>query len=242
MSISILALVLGFISVQQVGGEVDDIETVKVKEGGFLNLHPGLHDLNGDVQILWTFESSRQTQSTRVAQMHQGKIYTHYDKRLTGRVQLARETGILTISDIRTNESGLYKAVIIVNKKVTVQKYEVEVYAPVTVPAISSADTVHTSTGTSQGPHLSNSATHPQTNQIYPNHQGTSQGPHARNSATHPQTNQIYPNQQDSVGSCAEAEVLVRLVLSGLVGIATVVFLVDHIRCCTARRGAQSSV
>ncbi|KAK7132782.1 hypothetical protein R3I93_019120 [Phoxinus phoxinus] len=217
MSISILALVLGFISVQQVGGEVDDIETVKVKEGGFLNLHPGLHDLNGDVQILWTFESSRQTQSTRVAQMHQGKIYTHYDKRLTGRVQLARETGILTISDIRTNESGLYKAVIIVNKKVTVQKYEVEVYAPVTVPAISSADTVHTSTGTSQGPH-------------------------ARNSATHPQTNQIYPNQQDSVGSCAEAEVLVRLVLSGLVGIATVVFLVDHIRCCTARRGAQSSV
>ncbi|XP_077074147.1 uncharacterized protein LOC143725550 isoform X3 [Siphateles boraxobius] len=217
MSISILALVLSFISVQLVGGEVDDVETVKVKEGGFLNLHPGLHDLNGDVQILWTFESGRQ--STRVAQMYQGKIYTHYDKRLTGRIQLDQATGILTITDIRTNDSGLYKAVIIVNKEVTVQKYEVEVYAPVTVPAISisSAVTVHTSTGTSQGSHASNSATHPQTNEFFPNH-------------------------QDPVGSCGEAEVLVRLVLSGLVGIATVVFLVDHIRCCTPRRGAQSSV
>ncbi|XP_077074146.1 uncharacterized protein LOC143725550 isoform X2 [Siphateles boraxobius] len=219
MSISILALVLSFISVQLVGGEVDDIETVKVKEGGFLNLHPGLHDLNGDVQILWTFESDRQ--STRVAQMYQGKIYTHYDKRLTGRVQLHQATGILTITDIRTNESGLYKAVIIVNKKVTVQKYEVAVYAPVTVPAISisSAVTVHTSTG-----------------------RPTSQGSHASNSATHPQTNEFFPNHQDPVGSCGETEVLVRLVLSGLVGIATVVFLVDHIRCCTPRRGAQSSV
>ncbi|CAM4675232.1 unnamed protein product [Leuciscus chuanchicus] len=201
MSISILALVLGFIGVQQVCGEVDDTETVQVKEGGFLNLHSGLHDLNGDVQILWTFESGRQ--STRVAQMYQGKIYSQYDKRLTGRVQLDRDTGILTISGIRTNESGLYKAVIIVNKKVTVQTYEVEVYASVTVPAISSSSavTIHTSTGVSV-------------------HQST-----------------------DSVGSCGgEAEVLVRLVLSGLVGIATVVFLVDHIRCCTARRGDRSSV
>jgi len=109
-----------------VGGKVEAIETVKVKEGDFLNLYPGLHEVKGDVQILWTFESG--SQSTRVAQMHQGKIYTHYDKRLTGRVQLDQETGILTIADIRTNESGLYKAVIIVNKKVTVNKYEVEVY------------------------------------------------------------------------------------------------------------------
>lgn len=115
-------------------GEVDDTETVQVKEGGFLNLHPGLHDLNGDVQILWTFESDRQ--STRVAQMYQGKIYTHYDKRLTGRVQLARDTGILSISDIRTNESGQYKAVNIVNKKVTVQTYEVEIYGKLQLQSI----------------------------------------------------------------------------------------------------------
>ncbi|XP_039530368.1 uncharacterized protein LOC120481019 [Pimephales promelas] len=212
MSISVLALVL--VSVQQVGGKVEAIETVKVKEGDFLNLHPGLHDVKGDVQILWTFESD--SQSTRVAQMHQGKIYTHYDKRLTGRVQLDRETGILTIADIRTNESGLYKAVIIVNKKVTVNKYEVEVYATVTVPAVrSSAVTVST---------------------------GTSRGSHASNSATRPNTNKLFPNHQDPVGSCGETEVLVRLVLSGLVAIATIVFLLDHIRCCTPRRGAQSSV
>ncbi|CAM4675404.1 unnamed protein product [Leuciscus chuanchicus] len=137
------------VGVFEMCGEIDDIETVQVKEGGFLNLHPGLHDLNGDVQILWTFESGRQ--STRVAQMHQGKIYTHYDKRLTGRVQLDRDTGILTISGIRTNESGLYKAVIIINTHISGWRYKVDVYAPVSVPAIrsSSAVIVHTSTGES---------------------------------------------------------------------------------------------
>ncbi|XP_067301637.1 uncharacterized protein [Pseudorasbora parva] len=224
MSISIRALVLVFISVQ-VGGEVDDVETkeVVVKEGGFLNLDPGLRDLSGDVQILWTFESG--TQSTRVAQMYQGKVYTHYDKRLTGRVQLDRETGILTITAIRTDESGLYKAVIIVNKKVTVQKYKVDVYAPVSEPATrsSSAVTVHRSTapGTPQG---------------------TPQGTEARNSTSHPQTREFGPNNQDSVESCGEGEALIRLVLSGLLSIATVVILVEHIRCCKARRGAQSSV
>lgn len=107
-------------------GEVDDIKTVKLMEGGFLNLDPGLHDLNGDVQILWKFESGRQ--STRVAQMHQGKIYTHYDKRLTGRVQLDQETGILTITDIRTNESGLYNALIVINTHISGRRYKVEVY------------------------------------------------------------------------------------------------------------------
>ncbi|ROJ24002.1 hypothetical protein DPX16_23563 [Anabarilius grahami] len=213
MSISIRALVLVFITVQQVGGEVGDIKTVKVKEGGFLNLDPGLHDLNRDVQILWTFESP--SQSTRVAQIYQGKVYTNYDEKLTGRVKLDRETGILTITDIRTNESGLYKAVTIVNKKITVQKYKVDVYAPVSVPAISSVS-VHQSTGTSQGSQTGNST-------------------------THPQTRAFCNNNQDSVESCGEGEVLIRLVLSGLVGIATLVFLVEHIRCCT-RRGAQSSV
>ncbi|XDV46508.1 hypothetical protein PO909_014394 [Leuciscus waleckii] len=228
-------------------GEIEVIETVKVKEGGFLNLHPGLHDLNGDVQILWTFESGRQ--STRVAQMHQGKIYSQYDKRLTGRVQLDRDTGILTISGIRTNESGLYKAVIIVNKKVTLQKYEVEVYAPVTVPAIisSSAVTVHTSTGvtvhTSTGVtvHTSTGVTvHTSTGVTV--HTSTGVTVHTSTGVT-VHTSTVSPEYPDSVGSCGgEAEVLVRLVLSGLVGIATVVFLVDHIRCCTSRRGDRSSV
>lgn len=71
-------------------GEIDDTETVQVKEGGFLNLHPGLHDLNG--------------------------------------VQLGRDTGILTISDIRTYESGLYKALVIVNTHISGWRYKVDVH------------------------------------------------------------------------------------------------------------------
>ncbi len=112
--------------VVSVGGEVNDIETVKVMEGGVLNLHPGLEDLKGDVQIMWTTESGRE--NIRLAQMYQGEIYTHYDVRFTGRVQLDQKTGILTIMDIRTNESGLYEALIIINTHITGRRYKVDVY------------------------------------------------------------------------------------------------------------------
>ncbi len=103
-------------------GEVNDFETVKVMEGGVLNLHPGLDHLKGDVQIMWTSEN------IRLAQMYQGDIYTHYDMRFTDRVQLDRTTGRLTIMDIRTNESGLYEALIIINTHITGRRYSVHVY------------------------------------------------------------------------------------------------------------------
>ncbi|KAK7132769.1 hypothetical protein R3I93_019111 [Phoxinus phoxinus] len=268
------AFLLYFICAE-VGGEVDDIETVKVKEGGFLNLHPGLHDLNGDVQILWTFESGSQTQSTRVAQMHQGKIYTHYDKRLTGRVQLARETGILTISDIRTNESGLYKALIVINTHISGWKYKVDVYAPVSVPAISSssAETVHTSTGASvetcsalcsvrndrdvsiswyKGSEMITQTSNPDLNiilslplELHYNdseiYSCTTANP-VSNKSVRLHMREICTRHEDCLDHCGGTEALIRLVLSGLVGIATVVFLVDHVRICSAQRRAAASV
>ncbi|XDV46495.1 hypothetical protein PO909_014382, partial [Leuciscus waleckii] len=226
-------------------GETDDIETVQVKEGGFLNLHPGLHDLNGDVQILWTFESGRQ--STRVAQMYQGKIYTHYDKRLTGRVQLDRDTGILTISDIRTNESGLYKAVIIVNTHISGWRYKVDVYAPVSVPAIrsSSAVIVHTSTASEDFCSVLCSVRNDRDlsiswykGKIY----SCMTANPVSNKSVRLHMKEICTRHEDCLDHCCGAEALIRLVLSGLVGIATVVFLVDHVRICSVQRRAAASV
>ncbi|CAM4675477.1 unnamed protein product [Leuciscus chuanchicus] len=270
--ISMWAFILCFICAE-VCGETDDIETVQVKEGGFLNLHPGLHDLNGDVQILWTFESGRQ--STRVAQMYQGKIYTHYDKRLTGRVQLDRDTGILTISDIRTNESGLYKAVIIVNTHISGWRYKVDVYAPVSVPAIrsSSAVIVHTSTGASEeicsvfcsvrndrdvsiswykGSEMMNQTSNPDLSIILSLplelHYNDSEiyscmtANPVSNKSVCLHMKEICTRHEDCLDHCCGAEALIRLVLSGLVGIATVVFLVDHVRICSEKRRAAASV
>ncbi|KAK7129391.1 hypothetical protein R3I94_017563 [Phoxinus phoxinus] len=47
---------------------------------------------------------------------------------------------------------------------------------------------------------------------------------------------------EDCLDHCGGTEALIRLVLSGLVGIATVVFLVDHVRICSEKRRAAASV
>lgn len=94
-------------------------------EGGLLRLNTDAEKLNGNIQILWTFENG--TQSSRIAQYH-GKIYTHYDDRFSGRVELDQHTGSLNISNISTDDSGLYKALIVINKQILTKKYKVDVY------------------------------------------------------------------------------------------------------------------
>ncbi|KAI7794551.1 putative SLAM family member 5-like, partial [Triplophysa rosa] len=68
--------------------------------------------------------------------------FTHYDNRLIGRVQLEEQTGALNISNISTDDSGLYEALIIINKQITKIKYKVDAYAPVSVPVISSSSSL----------------------------------------------------------------------------------------------------
>ncbi|CAM4675440.1 unnamed protein product [Leuciscus chuanchicus] len=49
-------------------------------------------------------------------------------------------------------------------------------------------------------------------------------------------------HDHDCLDHCGGTEALIRLVLSGLVGIATVFFLVDHVRICSEKRRAAASV
>lgn len=107
-------------------GEAGAPESVRVMEGDVLRLHPGVPELKEDVQILWSYE--RDNRSTRVAQMYQGKVYTHYDERFSGRVQLDQKTGALTISNIRTSESGPFEAFIVINTQISKRKFNVDVY------------------------------------------------------------------------------------------------------------------
>ncbi|XP_058619187.1 CD48 antigen-like [Onychostoma macrolepis] len=52
---------------------------------------------------------------------------------------------------------------------------------------------------------------------------------------------QICPRHEDCVDHCGVTEAVIRLVLSGLVGIATVVFLVEHLRFCSSQRRTAAS-
>ncbi|XP_073678861.1 CD48 antigen [Garra rufa] len=270
------AFILYFVCAE-VGGEADGVETVKVMEGAVLNLHPGVDDFRGDIQILWTFESGKQ--STRVAQLYQGKIYTHYEMRFTGRLQLDQETGILIITEIRTNESGLYKALIITNTVISERKYKVDVYAPVSVPDIwsSSSVSVRQSTGTSQeteevclvfcsvrndrgvfiswykGGEMLNQTSNPDFSinlslplELHYNdpetYSCTAVNP-VSNKSIHLHTKEICPHEHGNcLDHCGVTEALIRLVVSALVGIATVVFLIEHLRFCSSQKRVHSSV
>lgn len=110
--------------VAPVCGQGDAFETVQVKEGEVLNLHPGV-DLTEDDQIQWSYESGYL--STRIAKMNRGEIYTHYEEKFAGRVQIDKTTGVLSISNIRTNETGLFEAFIIINTQISEKKFNVEV-------------------------------------------------------------------------------------------------------------------
>nr|XP_055045238.1 CD48 antigen-like [Misgurnus anguillicaudatus] len=129
-----------FINIIVCSSDMTDFERVKLEEGRVLSLHPRDDAFNKDNQILWTFLNG--SQSSRIAQMHNGKIYTHYDKRFTDRLQLDQQTGALNISNINTDDSGVYEALII-NKQITKKKYKVDVYAPVPLVITSSLVSVH---------------------------------------------------------------------------------------------------
>lgn len=108
---------------------------IKVQEGDVLNLHPRVYDFNKDHQILWTF--SNNNQSSRIAQLYHGNIYTHYDNRFSGRVQLNERTGDLNISNISRDDSGLYEALIVINKQITKIKFKVDAFGKIHLQLIS---------------------------------------------------------------------------------------------------------
>ncbi|KAL0157610.1 hypothetical protein M9458_045686, partial [Cirrhinus mrigala] len=55
-------------------------------------------------------------------------------------------------------------------------------------------------------------------------------------------TKEICPRQEDCLDHCGVTKALVHLVLSGLVGIATIAFLVEHLRFSSSQKRAAASV
>ncbi|XP_016085931.1 SLAM family member 5-like isoform X1 [Sinocyclocheilus grahami] len=110
-----------------------------VMEGDSVTLHTDLTDLQEYELILWTFGSG----STRIAQINNvvNKISLYndvLDGKFRDRLQLDDRTGSLTITDSRTEDSGLYELQIIGGKEVPPKKFSIFVSAPLPVPVISS--------------------------------------------------------------------------------------------------------
>ncbi|XDV46518.1 hypothetical protein PO909_014403 [Leuciscus waleckii] len=271
MYIRMWIFIVFFISVKGlVNGEWDKT----VIEGDVLTLHAEERPKK-DTETVWFFNRGHFT--TRIAQMNKGTV-TYFEQGLSGRLHLDQENGSLTIRNISTSDSGFYKVSLTMKLYISETKYNVNVYAPVSVPAIEckSLVIVDQSSGTLKQPRASEeicsaicSVRNDQDMSI-----SWYKGSEMMNQTSNPDLNiilslplelhcndsEIYScmtanpvsnksvrlhmkeicQRQDCLDLCCGN--LIRLVLSGLVGIATVVFLVDYVRICSVQRRAAASV
>uniref|UniRef100_A0A9J7XBY9 Ig-like domain-containing protein n=1 Tax=Cyprinus carpio carpio TaxID=630221 RepID=A0A9J7XBY9_CYPCA len=114
-------------------GGTDVMKSLSVMEGDSVTLNTDVN-VQRDDQILWMFKVNNSF--TRIAEIHRQKIYIGDSTvAFRKRVQMDRQTGSMTIRNIRTEHSGLYKLQII-KDEVTSKSFSVAVYAPLPIPII----------------------------------------------------------------------------------------------------------
>ncbi|XP_050950720.1 SLAM family member 5-like [Labeo rohita] len=112
-----------------------------VTEGDSVTLNTDVTELQKTDQILWMFGS----QETRIAEIHKLNIDMYdSDETFGDRLKMDSQTGSLTIRNIRTEHSGVYKLQII-SKTTSFKRFNVTVYAPLPVPVITSSCSSSTS-------------------------------------------------------------------------------------------------
>ncbi|XP_067252827.1 CD48 antigen-like [Chanodichthys erythropterus] len=114
------------------GVEADEIESVSVMEGDSLTLPTGVKKIQEDDLIMWMCGDDC------IAKLNiSSQVISETNDRFRDRLQLDIETGSLTITNIRTTDSGLYKAQMI-GHQVSKKTFSVTVIARLPIPVISS--------------------------------------------------------------------------------------------------------
>ncbi|XP_056098493.1 CD48 antigen-like [Rhinichthys klamathensis goyatoka] len=113
------------------GAGTDKVKSVSVTEGDSVTLNTDVQ-VQRDDHILWMFGP----QDTRIAEIHRQNIYIDdTDVIFEEIIQMDNQTGSLTIRNIRTEHTGLYKLVII-SRGTSYKRFNVSVYAPLPIPVI----------------------------------------------------------------------------------------------------------
>ncbi|XP_059397161.1 carcinoembryonic antigen-related cell adhesion molecule 1-like [Carassius carassius] len=233
-------------------------------KGEVVTLQTGATGLQRDAEVMWLFESGDQT--SRIAQLYKGTVFTHYEARLVNRLKLDQETGSLTIWNISTSESGLYEVTI--SGFMPERTFKVDVYETISEPAIRISSSVahpnqelcsvlcsvkneqDVSISWYKGGEIVNQTTNPDLSMnlslplelLYTDAEDyscTAANP-ASNKTIHLNIKEICPTHKDCPEYCGVTEVLIRLVLSGLVGFGIVVFLIEHMLLCSIQGRDQS--
>ncbi|XP_057182189.1 SLAM family member 9-like [Triplophysa rosa] len=117
-------------------GDPDEVKSVSVTEGHSVTLHTDVVKQR-DEKIVWTYGPEDTIVAKIIGKANSFKLSE--DERFRGRVNLNNQTGDLTISDVRTDHTGLYSLKISSNNKPSYKKFNVTVYARLPVPVISSS-------------------------------------------------------------------------------------------------------
>ncbi|XP_056098485.1 uncharacterized protein LOC130077302 isoform X2 [Rhinichthys klamathensis goyatoka] len=112
------------------GAGTDVVKSVSVMEGESVTL-------NTDVQVqkddqMWMFGP----QETRIAEIYNQMIKYFNSERFRDRLQMDNQTGSLTIRNIRSEHTGLYKLTVIRSKGTSYKRFNVTVYARLPFPVI----------------------------------------------------------------------------------------------------------
>ncbi|XP_048038607.1 coxsackievirus and adenovirus receptor homolog [Megalobrama amblycephala] len=131
MSSHLCALILFVLS--GVFGDTDAVKSVSVTEGDSVTLNTDVTEVQRDDQILWMFGP----RETRIAELYKQNIDMFDSNEIFGhRLQMDSQTGSLTIRNIRSEHSGLYKLQIRSDRGNSDKIFNVTVYAPLPIPVI----------------------------------------------------------------------------------------------------------
>ncbi|XP_026107645.1 CD48 antigen-like [Carassius auratus] len=115
-------------------GDTDEVKSVSVTEGDSVSLNTDVK-VQRDYMIMWTFGP----QNTRIAEIikrdQMNFIFVSNDEIFRDKLQMDNQTGSLTIRNIRSEHSGLYKLTVISGNN-SLKSFSLTVYAPLPSPVI----------------------------------------------------------------------------------------------------------
>ncbi|XP_050958692.1 natural killer cell receptor 2B4-like isoform X1 [Labeo rohita] len=126
---------------------IDGVKIVSVTEGDSVTLHTDVIDTEIPRRLIrlikWRWLGPEKTHIAKGFWRHEEAYHIkYYDKRFRDRVQVDKQTGSLTIRNIRTTDSGLYQ---LISRFLCEELFNVTVYARLPIPVITRYSTCSSS-------------------------------------------------------------------------------------------------
>uniref|UniRef100_A0A8C1L133 Ig-like domain-containing protein n=1 Tax=Cyprinus carpio TaxID=7962 RepID=A0A8C1L133_CYPCA len=119
-------------------GDSDEVRSLFVMEDDSVTLNSGLTEIQTDDEIEWRFGHTNLLIAELSMKSSMILLYDGDDGRFRDRLKLDHQTGSLTITNITTTDSGVFTVNIISKSREIRYRFNVTVYARLSVPVISS--------------------------------------------------------------------------------------------------------